>query len=111
RPALCAQALRLGRLLVDLVPGEAEAFGLLALMELQASRAAARTAADGAPVLLADQDRARWDHAAIERGLAALAQARRLARAPGPYALQAGIAACHARAASVEATDWARIVA
>ena len=111
RPGLCAQALRLGRLLVELVPGEAEAFGLLALMELQASRTAARTGPDGEPVLLADQDRARWDHAAIERGLAALAQARRLSPAPGSYTLQAGIAACHARAASVDATDWGQIVA
>ena len=111
RPALCAQALRLGRLLVELVPGEAEAFGLLALMELQDSRTAARAGPDGAPVLLADQDRSRWDHAGIERGLAALAQARRLAPSPGPYALQAAIAACHARAASVEDTDWAQVVA
>ncbi|MDH5833371.1 RNA polymerase sigma factor [Luteimonas kalidii] len=111
RPALCAQALRLGRLLVGLAPGEPEAFGLLGLMELQASRAAARTGPDGEPVLLQDQDRSRWDHDAIDRGLRALAQAERLAAAPGPYTLQAAIAACHARAPSVEATDWARIVA
>ncbi len=111
RPALCAEALRLGRLLVQLAPTEAEAFGLLALMELQAARAAARIGPSGEPVLLQDQDRTRWDHAAIERGLAALAQAERLPARGGPYALQAAIAACHARAASVEATDWVRIVA
>lgn len=111
RPALCAEALRLGRLLVALAPAEAEAFGLLALMELQASRTAARTGPDGAPVLLPDQDRSRWDRAAIERGLDALAHARRLAPAPGPYALQAEIAACHARAARAQDTDWGRIVA
>ena len=111
RPALCAEALRLGRLLVALAPAEAEAFGLLALMELQASRTAARTGPDGAPVLLPDQDRSRWDRAAIERGLDALARARRLAPAPGPYALQAEIAACHARAARAQDTDWGRIVA
>lgn len=111
RPALCAEALRLGRLLVGLAPGEPETFGLLALMELQASRAAARTGPDGEPVLLQDQDRSRWDHEAIERGLRALAQAERAAGGPGPYTLQAAIAACHARAASVDATDWARIVA
>ncbi|MDH5828960.1 RNA polymerase sigma factor [Luteimonas sp. M1R5S18] len=111
RPALCAEALRLGRLLVGLAPGEPETFGLLALMELQASRAAARTGPDGEPVLLQDQDRSRWDHEAIERGLRALAQAERAAGGPGPYTLQAAIAACHARAASVDTTDWARIVA
>jgi len=111
RPALCAEALRLGRLLVALAPAEAEAFGLLALMELQASRTAARTGPDGAPMLLPDQDRSRWDRAAIERGLDALARARRLAPAPGPYALQAEIAACHARAARAQDTDWGRIVA
>ena len=111
RPALCAEALRLGRLLVGLAPGEPETFGLLALMELQVSRAAARTGPDGEPVLLQDQDRSRWDHDAIDRGLRALAQAERVAAGPGPYTLQAAIAACHARAASVEATDWARIVA
>lgn len=111
RPALCAQALRLARLLVELVPTEAEAFGLLALLELQASRTAARTGPDGEPVLLQDQDRSRWDRAAIERGMVALARALRLSPAPGPYALQAGIAACHARAPSLDGTDWARIVA
>lgn len=111
RPGLCAEALRLGRLLVGLAPGEPEAFGLLALMELQASRAQARTGPDGEPVLLQDQDRGRWDRAAIERGLRALVQAERLAAAPGPYTLQAAIAACHARASSVDTTDWGRIVA
>ncbi|TYT26365.1 RNA polymerase sigma factor [Luteimonas viscosa] len=112
RPALCAEALRLGRLLVGLAPGEAEAFGLLALMELQASRAAARTGPSGEPILLQDQDRARWDREAIDRGLLALAQAERLAAraGPGPYTLQAAIAACHARAPSVDGTDWTRIV-
>src|SRR5690606_21293464 len=111
RPALCAEALRLGRLLVGLAPDEAEAFGLLALMELQASRASARTGPSGEPVLLQDQDRSRWDHEAIDRGLRALVQAERLSAAPGPYTLQAAIAACHARAADVDSTDWARIVA
>ena len=109
RPALCAEALRLGRLLVGLAPDEPEVFGLLALMELQASRVAARIGASGEPVLLQDQNRTRWDHEAIERGLRALLQAERLA-APGPYTLQAAIAACHARAADVDTTDWARIV-
>ncbi|MBP6797369.1 MAG: RNA polymerase sigma factor [Luteimonas sp.] len=111
RPALCEEALRLGRVLVGLVPREAEAFGLLALMELQASRAAARVDDAGAPILLLQQDRARWDREAIERGLAALDLAMRLAPQPGPYALQAAIAACHARAAVAADTDWARIVA
>ena len=111
RPALCAEALRLGRLLVGLAPDEAEAFGLLALMELQASRSSARTGPSGEPVLLQDQDRSRWDHEAIDRGLRALVQAERLSAAPGPYTLQAAIAACHARAADVDSTDWARIVA
>jgi RNA polymerase sigma factor (sigma-70 family) len=110
RPALCAEALRLGHLLAGLLPGEAEVLGLLALMELQASRAAARTGPSGEPVLLQDQDRGRWDLAAIERGLAALVRAERLSAGSGPYALQAAIAACHARAASVDATDWGRIV-
>ena len=111
RPALCAEALRLGRLLVALAPQQADAFGLLALMELQASRADARTGPSGEPVLLQDQDRRRWDHATIDRGLRALVQAERLSTAPGPYTLQAAIAACHARAADVGSTDWARIVA
>lgn len=113
RPALCAEALRLARLLADLAPDEPEVHGLLALLELQASRTAARTGAGGEPVLLADQDRRRWDHAAIARGLAALARAESLtetlAAASGPYQLQAAIAACHARAGAAEATDWAAI--
>jgi len=113
RPALCAEALRLARLLADLAPDEPEVHGLLALLELQASRTAARTGAGGEPVLLADQDRRRWDHAAIARGLAALARAEALtetlASASGPYQLQAAIAACHARAGAAEATDWAAI--
>ena len=111
RPALCEEALRLGRVLVGLLPGEAEAWGLLALMELQASRIPARTRADGAPVLLPDQDRARWDRLQIARGLRALERARRLGGADGPYALQAALAACHARARRSEDTDWAAIAA
>lgn len=111
RPALCKEALRLGRLLAGLAPGEAEVFGLLALMELQASRAAARTGPSGEPILLLEQDRARWDRDAIEHGLAALERAERLSHGRGPYALQAAIAACHARAIVAEDTDWARIVA
>ncbi|MCP5271017.1 MAG: sigma-70 family RNA polymerase sigma factor [Burkholderiaceae bacterium] len=109
RPALCAEALRLARLLATLAPDEPEVHGLLALLELQASRTAARTGADGQPVLLADQDRARWDHAAIARGLAALARAEALGMDAGPYRLQAAIAACHARAATAEVTDWTHI--
>ncbi|MCP5283455.1 MAG: sigma-70 family RNA polymerase sigma factor [Burkholderiaceae bacterium] len=113
RPALCAEALRLAHLLATLAPDEPEVHGLLALLELQASRTAARTGAGGEPVLLADQDRTRWDHAAIARGLAALARAEARsgapAAAPGPYQLQAAIAACHARASAAEATDWAAI--
>ena len=111
RPALCEEALRLGRVLVGLLPGEAEAWGLLALMELQASRIPARTRADGTPVLLPDQDRARWDRLQIVRGLRALERARRLGGADGPYALQAALAACHARARRSEDTDWAAIAA
>jgi len=110
RDDLCAEAIRLGGMLAELMPDEAEALGLLALMELQASRAAARADADGNLVLLADQDRARWDRARIARGLAWLARAGSIERG-GPYQLQAAIAACHARAASWEATEWARIVA
>ncbi len=111
RPALCQDALRLGRILAALMPREAEAQGLLALMELQASRLRARVGPDGEPVLLGDQDRARWDHLLVQRGFAALGRAERLSGALGPYTLQASIAACHARAVSVEETDWPRIVA
>ena len=111
RPALCEEALRLARVLVELVPQEAEVHGLVALMEIQASRLRARIGPSGAPVLLLDQDRARWDHLLVQRGLAALARAERLGGAQGPYALQAAIAACHARARTPEETDWARIAA
>ncbi len=109
RPALCEEALRLGRVLAGLVPDEPEVHGLLALMELQASRARARTAADGTPILLLEQDRARWDRLQIQRGLQALERANRLGGARSPYTLQAAIAACHARALHAEQTDWARI--
>jgi len=111
RPALCEEAMRLGRVLAGLVPGEAEVHGLLALMELQASRLKARTGADGEPVLLADQARGLWDRMLITRGLAALTRAEALTRPLGPYTLQAAIAACHARAGTPDATDWPRIVA
>jgi RNA polymerase sigma-70 factor (ECF subfamily) len=111
RPALCEDALRLGRILAELVPEEAEVHGLVALMEIQASRLRARVGPSGEPVLLLDQDRARWDHLLIGRGLAALARAEALGGALGPYALQAAIAACHARARAAEETDWARIAA
>jgi RNA polymerase sigma factor (sigma-70 family) len=111
RPALCEDALRLGRVLAELAPGEPEVHGLVALMEIQASRAAARTGADGAPILLPDQDRSRWDPLLIRRGLAALARAESLGGARGPYALQAAIAACHARARASSETDWPRIAA
>ena len=111
RPALCEEAMRLGRLLVGLVPGDAEVHGLLALMELQASRAKARIGPGGAPVLLFDQDRARWDRLLITRGLAALTRAEALESPLGPYTIQAAIAACHARARTPEETDWRRIVA
>jgi predicted RNA polymerase sigma factor len=112
RPSLCEEALRLGRILAGLAPGEPEVHGLVALMEIQASRLHARVAPDGAPILLLDQDRARWDHLLIRRGLAALDQAEKTADGQrGPYALQAAIAACHARAHRAEETDWARIVA
>jgi predicted RNA polymerase sigma factor len=110
RDDLCTEAIRLGGMLAELMPDEAEVLGLLALMELQASRAPARTDAVGALVLLADQDRARWDRAGIARGLACLERAGPIARA-GPYHLQAAIAGCHARAASWAVTDWPRIVA
>ena len=115
RPALTQEALRLGRVLAELAPQEAEVHGLVALMELQASRAGARVDAEGRPVLLLDQNRARWDWLLIRRGFAALARAEALVEANrdalGPYALQAGIAACHARANRGEDTDWVRIVA
>jgi RNA polymerase sigma factor (sigma-70 family) len=111
RPALCADALRLGRILAGLMSREPEVHGLLALMELQASRLRARVGPHGEPVLLADQDRSRWDHLLVQRGLAALKRAEELGGALGPYTLQAAIAACHARARSVEETDWPRIVA
>ncbi|WP_028353320.1 RNA polymerase sigma factor [Bordetella petrii] len=111
RPALCDEALRLGRILAELAPHESEAHGLVALMEIQASRLAARVDADGRPVLLMDQDRARWDPLLIRRGLAALQRAEAQGGELGPYALQGALAACHARAARPEDTDWARIVA
>jgi RNA polymerase sigma factor (sigma-70 family) len=111
RPALCDEALRLGRILAELAPIEPEVHGLVALMEIQASRAAARSGPSGEPVLLLDQDRARWDQLLIRRGLAALARAEALGGALGPYALQAAIAACHARARTPDETDWPRIVA
>ncbi len=111
RPALCDEALRLGRTLAGLAPAQPEVLGLLALMELQASRATARTDAEGRPILLADQDRARWDRLLIRHALVALEHAQALGGAQGPYVLQAAIAACHARAATVAATDWQRIAA
>ena len=111
RPALCEEALRLGRILAELVPNEPEVHGLVGLMEIQASRAGARVGASGAPVLLLEQDRVRWDHVLIRRGLAALEHAERLGGALGPYTLQAAIAACHARARTAAETDWVRIVA
>ena len=110
RPTLCREALRLGRVLAELMPDEGEVHGLVALMEIQSSRERARTGPDGAPILLMDQDRSRWDRLLIGRGLAALERAGRLGTL-GPYALQAAIAACHARALTPEATDWARIAA
>ncbi|WP_379653994.1 RNA polymerase sigma factor [Pseudoxanthomonas sp. UC19_8] len=111
RPALCTEALRLGRVLAGLMPRAPEVFGLLALMELQASRTAARALADGTPVLLEAQDRARWDRLQIARGLQALERAVRLGGADAPYTLQAAIAACHARALRSQDTDWPRIAA
>jgi RNA polymerase sigma factor (sigma-70 family) len=111
RPALCDEALRLGRMLAGIAPQQPEVQGLLALMEIQASRTAARTDAKGRPVLLADQDRSRWDHLLIRRGLAALDRADLIGAEPGPYHLQAAIAACHARAVRSADTDWARIAA
>ncbi len=111
RPALCDEAMRLGRILAGLAPDDAEVHGLLALMELQASRLPTRIGRDGAPILLLDQDRSRWDRVLIQHGLKALAVAERLQSPAGPYTLQAGIAACHARAPTPEATDWAGIAA
>jgi RNA polymerase sigma-70 factor (ECF subfamily) len=111
RPALCRDALRLGRILAAIMPREPEVHGLLALLELQASRLRARTGPDGRPVLLADQDRGRWDHLLVQRGLTALRHAEQLSGALGPYTLQAAIAACHARAPSIHETDWPRIAA
>lgn len=111
RPALCEEALRLGRILAQLMPETSEVHGLVALMEIQASRLHARVDAQGRPVLLADQDRSRWDALLIRRGLAALERAEALGGALGPYALQAALAACHVRARTVEETDWPQIVA
>jgi RNA polymerase sigma factor (sigma-70 family) len=111
RPALCEDALRLGRILAELAPNEPEVHGLAALMEIQASRSGARTGPSGEPILLLDQDRARWDQLLIRRGLAALQHAEELGGAHGPYALQAAIAACHARARTAAETDWHRIAA
>ncbi|NYE58868.1 RNA polymerase sigma factor (sigma-70 family) [Duganella sp. 1224] len=111
RPALCEEALRLGRILAGLQPDEPEVHGLVALMEIQSSRARARVGPDGAPILLLEQDRARWDQLLIRRGLAALARAEQAGRGLGPYGLQAAIAACHARARQAADTDWARIAA
>jgi RNA polymerase sigma factor (sigma-70 family) len=111
RPALCEDALRLGRILAGLMPNEPEVHGLVALMEIQASRSRARVDASGKPILLLDQNRAQWDQLLIRRGLAALERAQQLDGAHGPYALQAAIAACHARARTPEQTDWGRISA
>ncbi|HJR17301.1 MAG TPA: RNA polymerase sigma factor, partial [Gemmatimonadales bacterium] len=111
RPALCEEALRLGRVLAGLAPEEPEVHGLVALMEIQASRSRARVSPSGEPVLLLDQDRGRWDQLLIHRGLAALDRVEELGGAGGPYALQAAIAACHARASTAAETDWARIAA
>jgi len=111
RPELCEDALRLGRILAGLMPAEPEVHGLVALMEIQASRLRARLDRAGEPVLLLDQDRGRWDQLLIRRGLAELGRAEQLGGTLGPYALQAAIAACHARARTPEETDWARIVA
>jgi len=111
RPALCDDALRLGRILAELMPKEPEVHGLVALMEIQSSRLGARVGPSGTPILLLDQDRGRWDHLLIGRGLAALERAEKLGVAPGPYAMQAAIAACHARARTAAETDWVRIAA
>ena len=111
RPELCEDALRLGRILAELTPREPEVHGLVALLEIQASRSRARVSPSGAPVLLLDQNRAQWDQLLIRRGLKALDRADALGGARGPYALQAAIAACHAQARTAAETDWARIVA
>jgi predicted RNA polymerase sigma factor len=111
RPDLCEDALRLGRMLAGLAPEEPEVQGLVALMEIQASRLAARVGADGEPILLLDQDRSRWDQLLIHRGLAALERVTALGGGLGPYALQAAIAACHAQARTADETDWTRITA
>lgn len=111
RPALCENALRLGRILAELVPNEPEVHGLVALMEIQESRSRARVGPKGEPILLLEQDRARWDHVLVRRGLSALQRAEQLGGALGPYALQGAIAACHARARTADETDWARIAA
>lgn len=111
RPGLCEDAMRLGRILAELMPDEAEVHGLVALMEIQASRLRARVGPSGEPVLLLDQDRGRWDRLLIGRGLAALERAESLAESRGPYTVQAAIAACHARARSADETDWVRIAA
>jgi RNA polymerase sigma factor (sigma-70 family) len=111
RPALCEDALRLGRVLAELMPNEPEVHGLVALMEIQASRTRARTNASGDPILLLEQNRALWDHLLIRRGLAALQRAKVLGGTLGPYGLQAAIAACHARARTAQETDWERIAA
>ena len=111
RPALCEDALRLGRVLAELAPNEPEVHGLVALMEIQASRSRARVNPSGEPILLLDQDRAKWDRVLVGRGLAALDRATALGGAQGPYALQAAIAACHARARAADETDWMRIAA
>jgi predicted RNA polymerase sigma factor len=111
RPALCEEALRLGRILAGLAPKEPEVHGLVALLEIQASRSRARVGPSGEPILLLEQNRGRWDHLLIRRGLTALKRAEALGGAGGPYALQAAIAACHARARTPEETDWKRIAA
>ena len=111
RPALCQEALRLGRILAELAPAEAEVHGLVALMEIQASRSAARTGPAGVPVPLLEQNRGRWDQLLIRRGFAALLRAKRIGGPPGPYVLQAAIAVCHAQARAADETDWAKIAA
>jgi predicted RNA polymerase sigma factor len=109
RPSLCEEAMRLGRILAGLAPDQPEVLGLLSLMEIQASRLRARRGPSGEPILLLEQNRARWDRLLIRRGLAGLRRAESLADSPGPYVVQAAIAACHARANTAEQTDWARI--